>query len=187
VDNSGNVYIADARNKMIKKWSASDQTVQVLVSLIPSSSYAVAVDGPANVYFSDYSNNAIKEIPRAFVDSSSKTELPGAGSDSLPVLSATANLATPFSFTSDQAWLTISGTSNGVVHFNFAANDAGVTRTTHYRVGEIHYRHAIGFGRDGKHCQSSFDDHRRCDHRREFRSGCSEQHRDRQRWGGGAP
>ena len=77
-------------------------------------------------------NNAIKELPRAFVDPTAKWEGPAAGSDVLPVvLPATANLLAPFAPTSDQPWLTITGVTNGVVSFAFDANTTGTNRTAH--------------------------------------------------------
>jgi hypothetical protein len=47
------------------------------------------------------------------------------------VLPATANLLAPFAPTSDSAWLTISGITNGVVSFAFGANSASTNRTAH--------------------------------------------------------
>jgi hypothetical protein len=93
--------------------------------------YGVAVDATGNVYISDYVNNAIKELPYAFVDPTPKLEGLAAGSDALPaVLPATENLLAPFAPTSDQPWLTISGITNGVVSFSFTAN-TGSARTAH--------------------------------------------------------
>ena len=76
-------------------------------------------------------NNAIKELPHAFVDPTAKVESLAGGSDVLPVvLPATANLLGPFAPTSDQPWLTITGVTNGVVSFSFTAN-TGPSRTAH--------------------------------------------------------
>jgi hypothetical protein len=92
----------------------------------------VAVDGAGNVYVADTDNSTIKELPRAFVDPTAKSEGPFAGSDVLPVvLPATANLLPPFAPTSDQPWLTITGITNGVVSFAFGANTDGTNRTAH--------------------------------------------------------
>jgi hypothetical protein len=55
--------------------------------------WGVAVDGAGNVYIAEYYNHAIKELPRAFVDTAAKTEWAGIGSDVLPsVLPASQNL-----------------------------------------------------------------------------------------------
>ena len=90
----------------------------------------VAVDSAGNIYIADTGNNAIKELPRAFVDSTAKWEGAAAGSDVLPVvLPARANLLGAFTPSSDEAWLTIAGITNGVVSFAFGANNTGANRT----------------------------------------------------------
>jgi DNA-binding beta-propeller fold protein YncE len=130
VDGAGNVYIADGNT--IKKWTAARNTVTPLVASGLWNPYGVAVDGAGNVYIADYFNNAIKELPRAFVDPTARLEGPAAGSDVLPVvLPATENLLAPFAPTSDQPWLTISGINNGVVGFAFTANPGSSGRTAH--------------------------------------------------------
>jgi DNA-binding beta-propeller fold protein YncE len=130
VDGSGNVYIGDnhynSSTNAIKKWTAANNTVTTLVTtVVPSgAAYAsgVAVDGMGNVYFADVRNNAVKELPYAFVDPTPKLESLAAGSDTLPVvLPATANLLPPFAPASDQSWLIITGITNGVVNFAFTA------------------------------------------------------------------
>ena len=94
----------------------------------------VAVDGSGNVYIADIDNNAIKEIPYAFVGPASLTEPASAGSDSLlPVLPATTSLTGIFAPTSDQGWLTIGTIANGVVGFSFTANTSCSARTAHIR------------------------------------------------------
>ncbi len=88
-------------------------------------------DGAGNIYFDDYYNPALYELPCAFVDSTAKTEPSATGSDVLPpVLPSTENLLPPFAPASDQAWLTIGGVTNGVVSFSFTAN-TGSARTAH--------------------------------------------------------
>ena len=130
VDGAGNVYIADRNNNAIKKWTAASNAVTTLVSSGLAAPWGVAVDGAGNVYFADTYNNTIKELPRAFVDATAKAETALAGSDGLPVvLPATQNLTGPFAPTSDAAWLTISGVTNGVVSFAFTANTNASPRT----------------------------------------------------------
>jgi hypothetical protein len=132
VDGSGNVYIADTDNNAIKKWTAANSNVTTLVSSGLNYPGSVAVDVAGNVYISENFQGVslIKELPRAFVDSTPKMEGTAAGSDVLPVvLPATANLIGPFNPVSDSAWLTISGVTNGVVSFAFAANTAYTNRT----------------------------------------------------------
>ena len=61
VDSSGNIYIADAGNNAIKKWTASTQSLTTLVSSGLNYPGGVAVDGSGNVYIADSENEAIKE------------------------------------------------------------------------------------------------------------------------------
>ena len=132
VDGAGNVYIADSGHNAIKQWAPANNNVITLVSSGLSSPNDVAVDGAGNVYIADSWHNAIKELPYAFVDPTAELEGPAAGSDVLPVvLPATANLLAPFAPTSDQAWLSITGISNGVVSFAFDANTGSTNRTAH--------------------------------------------------------
>jgi hypothetical protein len=89
----------------------------------------VAVDDERNVYIADTDNDAIKELPYAFVDPTARLEGLTAGNDSLPpILPVTVNLVTPFAPTTDQSWLTITGVTNGVVSFSFTSN-TGPART----------------------------------------------------------
>jgi sugar lactone lactonase YvrE len=131
VDGSGNVYIADTYNWLIKKWTAANSTVTTFGSLIVNHPQDVAVDAAGNLYIADTYDNVIEELPHAFVDPTLKLESASAGSDSLPeVLPVTANLLPPFAPTTDQPWLAISGITNGVVRFSFAANP-GAGRVAH--------------------------------------------------------
>jgi hypothetical protein len=144
VDNAGNVYIADSGNGAIKEWTPANQTVTTLASLgVLSFPRGMAVDGAGNVYFADESNNTINELPHAFVDPTAKLEGPAAGCDVLPVvLPSTANLTGPFLPTtvnitepflpfSDSDWLTVTGSTNGVVSFAFTANTSATNRVSY--------------------------------------------------------
>ena len=115
----------------------STQQVTTLVSSGLSDPSGVAVDGSGNVYIADTGNNAIKEIPYAFVGPASLTEPASAGSDSLlPVLPSTTSLTGVFAPTSDQSWLTIGTIANGVVNFSFTANTSGcLPRGAHHDPG----------------------------------------------------
>jgi autotransporter-associated beta strand protein len=131
VDGSGNVYIADKSTSVINKWSPLSGVMSPLVSSGLNKPWGLAVDGLDNVYIGDSSDNAVKELPYAFVDPTPKMEGLAAGSDVLPtVLPSTENLLAPFAPTSDQSWLTITSVSNGVVNFAFTA-------TTTNRTGHI--------------------------------------------------
>ena len=132
VDGSGNVYFADADNLVIEKWTAASNTVMTLMSSGLNDPSGVAVGGSDNVYFSDAYNRTVRELPYAFVDPKAKLEGPAAGSDVLPVvLPATANLLGQFAPISDQAWLNITGITNGVVSFAFGANTGRTNRTAY--------------------------------------------------------
>ena len=131
VDGSGNVYTGDTIDSKIKKWTAANSTLTELVSSGLNVPYGVAVDGAGNVYILNAGNNAIKELPHAFVDPTPRLEGLAAGNDCLPpVLPPTENLLPPFAPSSDQSWLTITGVTNGVVSFSFTAN-TGSARTAH--------------------------------------------------------
>ncbi len=123
VDGSGNVYLADSGLNSIFKWEAASGNLVTLASTGLNTPTGVSVDANQNVYLADYGNNAIKAIPYAFVDASSKLEPFTAGSDSLGgVLPANQNLTAPFApFVSDP-WLNITSVAGGVVNFNYAAN-----------------------------------------------------------------
>jgi sugar lactone lactonase YvrE len=135
VDGSGNIYVAHTDSHTIEKWTAADGNLTTLVSsnlgVAPyTGPEGVAVDGTGNVYIADTYNHAIKELPYAFVDPTARLETAAAGEDALPVvLPSTENLLAPFAPTSDQPWLTISGTTNGVVNFSFTANTTTSNRT----------------------------------------------------------
>jgi DNA-binding beta-propeller fold protein YncE len=130
VDGAGNVYIADTDHNAIKQWSALTHAVTTLVSSGLSHPRDVAVDGADNLFIVDGGHVLVEELPRAFIDPTTKTETACAGSDSLPaVLPATEDLLAPFAPASSQPWLTISGVTNGAVSFTFSANNTGAART----------------------------------------------------------
>ena len=135
VDVSGNVYIADTYNNVIKKWNAANSNLTTLVSFGLERPSGVAVDVSGNIYIADTFNNAIKELPKAFLVNSPRFESAFSGNDSLPaIVPATLNLSGPFQPTSDQPWLTITSTNNGVVSYSFTANPGSTRRTAHISV-----------------------------------------------------
>jgi hypothetical protein len=128
VDGSGNVYLVNFNTLM--KWTAADNTYVPLLSSTLSAPTGVAVDSMDNVYITDFESNTLVELPHAFVDPTPRLEGLAAGNDALPmVLPSAANLLPPFSPTSDQSWLTITGITNGVVSFSFTDNTTGPSRT----------------------------------------------------------
>lgn len=128
-----NIYIADSGDSTLKEWNAIHNSLATLVSSGLNDPTGVAVDGAGNVYIADTGNNAIKVYPhRAFLDPTPRLETPFAGTDSLPsVVTTFAGLTGSNSVTSDQAWLTLSGVTNGVASFAFTANRSGAIRTAH--------------------------------------------------------
>jgi DNA-binding beta-propeller fold protein YncE len=97
VDGSGNVYIVNAYPvDSVQEWSPANQRETTAVGSGLYNPLGVAVDGSGNLYIADTQNNAIKELPRAFVSSTLGTEPPAAGSDTLPAfVPAYANLTGP--------------------------------------------------------------------------------------------
>ena len=135
VDNGGNIYIADTYHEAIKEWNAASQTTTTLAGSGLDVCEGVAVDGARNVYIADSGNNAIKELPQAFVPAGPAVESSLSGSDSLPpVVPSGINLTGIFYPTSDQPWLTVSGVTNGVVSYNFTANNTATNRVAHLTV-----------------------------------------------------
>ena len=131
VDSSGNVYIADTGNMAVKKWNAISQTVTTLVGSGLLTLTDVAVDATGNVYIADPQSThaSVKEMPRAFIDTTAISAPATAGSGALPtVLPLTENLLPPFAPTSNQSWLSFGPTLNGVVNYSFAPNP-GASRT----------------------------------------------------------
>jgi sugar lactone lactonase YvrE len=131
VDGAGNVFFTDYANNAIKVWKPTDATTEVVVNSGLSYPQGVAVDGAGNVYIADTGSGAIKELPYAFVDPTPIVELNMAGSGSLPaVLPTTANLSGAFNPTNGGVdWLTITGTTGGVVSYSFTENTTGSDRT----------------------------------------------------------
>jgi sugar lactone lactonase YvrE len=130
VDGGGNVFIANYGHGSVQEWKADSGAI---ITLDPSLDLpiGVAVDGTGNIYMADTGYNAVRELPYAFVDTSSLSENADAGSDALPaVLPATANLTGIFAPVSDQSWLVITGITNDVVSYSFTMN-FGPPRTAH--------------------------------------------------------
>jgi len=133
VDDGGNVYTGPAMDwaGSIRRWSAATKTVSNVATPGVKIGWAFALDAAENLYIADSDNNAVLEVPNAYFDPRTKVEGPQAGNDSLPpTVPASVNMAAPFAPTSDQAWLTITGVSNGVVNSSFGDN-AGAGRTAH--------------------------------------------------------
>jgi DNA-binding beta-propeller fold protein YncE len=121
VDGAGNVYIADTGHNAIKEVDGGQQQRDHAGLLGTERATQWRGGGRRRAMFTSPTpaDNAIKELPHAFVDPTDRLESLAAGSDAIIVLPATANLLAPFTPTSEPSWLTISGITNGVVSFTF--------------------------------------------------------------------
>ena len=123
VDGSGNVYVADTLNNSVKKWDAITGAVTNTVPGGLNGPSGVCLDVFGNLYIADTGNNLVKKLPRAFIDVTTRNEGGDSGNDSLPVLvPSSQNLLALLAPVSDQSWLTVNGSSNGIVNFSFTGN-----------------------------------------------------------------
>lgn len=130
VDACGNVYVADGFHNSIVEWVAASGAVVTNVPGNLSDPTGLAVDASQNIFIADYGDGAVKELPHAFLDPTTRFEPATAGSDALPVvLPPGQNLQAQFAPTVNQPWLNILGTVGGVVSFNYAANANTFPRT----------------------------------------------------------
>ena len=129
VDGCGNIYVANGFNNNVVEWVAASGSV---VSIVPGGLVdptGVGVDANQNLFIADIGNGAVKELPHAFIDPTTKLEPATAGSDTLPVvLPPGQNLSASFAPTDNAPWLTITSTNGGIVSFSFTANPNTVAR-----------------------------------------------------------
>ncbi len=129
VDGGGNVFIADAGNHVVDEWSFLTHQVTTVASGL-ALPMGVAVDINDNVYFTNASANTFQVVASALVPVYPINEGAAAGNDELGVVLPTTQLLTGlFAPTSDQSWLTIGTSADGVINFSFSANDTGAVRT----------------------------------------------------------
>jgi len=131
VDGSGNVYFNNyAPGCAVMKLSASDGSLAIVNTgtYIP---YIMAVDTYGNLYIAELDAvDLIWELQNVMIDLTPKVENGTNGTDSLTILPNSANLNNIFAPQTDEAWLTITGITNGVIKFSFpATTNAG--RTAH--------------------------------------------------------
>jgi hypothetical protein len=134
VDGDGNVYFSNTSANAIGEWSPATLQVTTLISTGLRAPSGVAVDGQGNVYVSDTGHNAIKEFSPVYLSlgAASRNEAAAPGTDSIPVQVLPAN--TPLTASSNQSWLTITGTGGGSIGFSFLANTSANSRTAQIAV-----------------------------------------------------
>ena len=135
VDGCGNVYVANGSGNNILEWVAASGK---LIPIVPGGLTVptdVKSDANQNIFIADFGGGAVKELPHAFVDATTRSEPAIAGGDTLlPVLPPNQNLAASFAPVSSDPWLTITNISGGVVSFKFTANPTTSLRTAHITV-----------------------------------------------------
>jgi streptogramin lyase len=134
VDGSGNIISPNTSpgSYEVDEFFPSTQLSKVLTTDANDPGNAT-VDAAGNIFYASTYAGVVKELQNTFVNSAAVIEGTNAGSDTLPaVVPSTANLSGFFFPTSDQPWLTITGVTNGAVHFSFQANplNTGI-RTAH--------------------------------------------------------
>lgn len=134
VDGQGNVYFADTGDNAIKEWTAANPGVTVLVSSGLSGPSGTAVDRSGNVYIADTNNSAIKELTVAYVSLSTTSRSEGAPAGTDSVTAQVLPAGTPLTATSNEPWLTITGTTGGTITFSFTANTSVKSRTAQITV-----------------------------------------------------
>ena len=130
VDGQGNVYFSDTASNTVQQWNAASYQLVTVASGL-SSPAGLATDPQGNVYVADENNNAIKKVTPAYLSLSTTSVSEGyqAGTDSIAAQILPAG--TPFSATSDQSWLTITGVSGGIIGFAFQSNVNTSSRVAH--------------------------------------------------------
>jgi DNA-binding beta-propeller fold protein YncE len=129
LDGEDNLYLIDGNNNALKEWNAANQAMNTLVPSGVTGAFGVATDGQGNFYIASTSSSAVQKISLAYLGlgATSKSEGPQAGSDSVSYQVLPAN--TLVAATSNQVWLTVTGTTGGVISFAFSANTSVTPRT----------------------------------------------------------
>ena len=134
VDGQGNVYFLDGNNNALKEWNAATHAVSTLISSGINGSFGLATDGQGNFYIANTGTSSILQVSSGYFGfgSASLTEPAQAGTDSVTV--QVLGPLTALSATSDQPWLTITGTAAGSISFSFLANTSTASRVAHILV-----------------------------------------------------
>ena len=136
VDAAGNVYVADSLYNCVIKLPGGQDRYGTGLSGLNFPTYVVA-DPSGNLFVLDDHGSKLKELPRVFLDTTTRTEGLLAGTDALPVvLPSTASLSDAFAPTTDQPWLSIQGISNGIITIAFDANPDVPRSGTVYLFGQ---------------------------------------------------
>jgi sugar lactone lactonase YvrE len=140
VDGRGDVYIAEAGAGQIRIWNAATQALSTFVSGF-SSPVSVAADARGTVYIADASDTSSRpagdttstgSVRVAFAAGAAAIPMDvGSGTGSFQVSPASVSSGAK----SSQAWLTITGSANGVVTYSVQANTTGASRTATITVG----------------------------------------------------
>jgi hypothetical protein len=134
VDGGGNVYFADTGNNAIKEWSPASGQVTVLVSTGLKSPCGVAVDGQGNVYIADSGDSAIKKYTAVYLSLGATSRNEGARRGRIRSAFQVLPASTVLTATSNESWLTITGTSGGAISFSFSANTSVSSRSAQITV-----------------------------------------------------
>lgn len=154
VDTSGNIFVADAVNNVVRKISTSgiittvagndtagflgDNTLAIHAEL--DSPYAVAVDHYGNLFISDYKNNVIRKVDTGGIITRYAGMYGVTGYSNIPALAVNSALNTPGNIAVDTAGnLFIPDAYNNVVRE--VVRSSGIIKTV---VGN----HTAGFGGD---------------------------------------
>jgi len=129
VDGDGNAYEADSGNNTVKEWNAATKQVTTLLSTGLNAPSGLALDALGNLYIADTGANTIKKMVRAYLllGTTSLNEGPQAGTGSVTVQVLPAS--SPLAVSSNESWLTITGTANETIRFSFTANNSVASRT----------------------------------------------------------
>ncbi|MGA2595368.1 MAG: BACON domain-containing carbohydrate-binding protein, partial [Bryobacteraceae bacterium] len=132
VDGRGNVYLVDGNNNALKEWNG--QTLITLASSGVNGSFGVATDGQGNFYIANTGTSTLLKFTSGYFGFgvTNLNEGPQAGTDAVPVQMLAAGIPPPAS--SDQPWLTITGSTGGAIGFSFQANTSVASRIAHITV-----------------------------------------------------
>jgi sugar lactone lactonase YvrE len=130
VDGQGNVYAPyysdDFTSTLgLVRWSPATQQIETVYEGDVIYPGALAVDSSGNIYVTDQNTNDLCRLDFAWYSQAIVSEPVNGGSGSVTV----APPAVTTQAASTQPWLTITGTSGGVITFSVASNGTGAPRT----------------------------------------------------------